>query len=75
MDDRFFTVRWMASQFQVNHYETMGYWSWMNGTLQPPVTHHGGVNQVETQLDRWKGRGWTYPEAKFQEGGTVFMRE
>lgn len=37
-----FTVRWMASQLQSNHYQNRGYWSWMDAQATAIVTMYKG---------------------------------
>jgi hypothetical protein len=37
VDDRY-TVRWMSSQNDTTRHHELGYWSWMDGSIDPPVT-------------------------------------
>eukprot|EP01119_Soliformovum_irregulare_P004118 TRINITY_DN1512_c0_g1_i2.p1 TRINITY_DN1512_c0_g1~~TRINITY_DN1512_c0_g1_i2.p1 ORF type:complete len:489 (-),score=150.49 TRINITY_DN1512_c0_g1_i2:23-1489(-) len=75
-DDRYFTLRWMSTQFQRNHMNKMGYWSWMDGTLSPLPTFHDGKAEVVTVTNAFfADGGWTYPEAVAQDGGTTLMKE
>lgn len=38
VDDRY-TVRWMSSQNDTTRHHELGYWSWMDGSIDPPVTY------------------------------------
>jgi hypothetical protein len=44
LDAQDWTVRWMASQLQINHAESCGMWSWMDGTIRQLVTHQSGCS-------------------------------
>merc|ERR1711991_186318 len=34
-----YTLKWMASQFQINNLNNQGYYSWMDGTITPYPTY------------------------------------
>ncbi len=74
VDDSHFTVRWMGTQLQANGREKNGYWSWMDGSLEPIVTYRDGVAEVVTPTPAYFGHGgWLYPEARGRRGGTTFI--
>lgn len=76
VEDRYFTVRWMASQFQINRLDREGYWSWMDGTLQPLPTFYQGQPEALTVTPAFFGEGgWTYPQARGRRGGTTYIEE
>ena len=74
VDDTHFTVRWMGTQLQASKAEKFGYWSWMDGCLEPIVTYHDGAAEVVTPTPAYFGHGgWLYPEARGRRGGTTFL--
>lgn len=56
-----YTIRWMASQLQDNHFDRLGYWSWMDGSITPVPTLHNGT--VEVSLPRVRDRAAARPTA------------
>jgi hypothetical protein len=56
-----FTIRWMASQLQSTpDFAKRGYWSWMDGTLQPEVTlspSNASVNEASTLAPAFFAQG------------------
>ncbi len=72
-----FTVRWMASQLQSNSDAQSGYWSWMDGSVQPvPTPGKGGAAQALTVTPAFFGSGgWTGPQAMGRRGGATYVRE
>ena len=71
-----FTVRWMSSQLQLNHLADAGYWSWMDGSVDPVVTDYQGQPEVMTVTPAFFGSGgWTGPAALARLGGTTYLRE
>jgi len=76
LDESRFTVRWMASQLQADHFDKDGYWSWMDGALQPITTFSGGKPEELTVTPAFFGDGgWTYPQAMGRLGGTTYLEE
>ncbi len=76
VEDRYFTVRWMASQLQINRLDREGYWSWMDGTLHPIPTFYQGQAEALTVTPAFFGEGgWTYPQARGRRGGTTYIEE
>jgi hypothetical protein len=57
VDDRFFTVRWCSSQHQVARDNEHGYWSWMDGTFDLPVTMRDGAPEAMTASVGFFGPG------------------
>lgn len=71
-----FTLRWMASQLQGNHFEKFGYWSWMDGVLHPIPTYHNGRAEALTVTPAFFGDGgWTAPAAVARRGGATFAEQ
>lgn len=76
VDTSLFTVRWMASQLQINHLDQQGYWSWMDGTIHPIPTYHDGSPEALTVTVAYFGDGgWTYPQARGRLGGSTYVEE
>ncbi len=70
-----FTIRWQSSQHEHNKHHLHGFWSWMDGSLNPPVTMFEGKPEALTistaffppggwRSENAYGRrnGWTYIE-------------
>ena len=74
VDDTHFTVRWMSSQNQATRHHELGYWSWMDGVIDPPVTYKDGVAESVTVTPSFFNTlGWTGPLANGRLGGTVYL--
>ncbi len=74
VDTSCFTVRWMGTQLQRTHGDEHGYWSWMDGCLEPIVTYYKGEPEVVTPTPAYFGHGgWLYPEARGRCGGTTYI--
>ncbi len=58
VDDSHFTIRWQSFMHENSHHNEAGYWSWMNKSLNQPVTYYEG-----------KPEGATISTAFFAEGG------
>jgi len=76
LKDSHFTVRWMAAQHDTKGYHRQGYWSWMDGSLEPMLTMYNGKPESLTvsvgffDLGMWLGKsahghrgGWTLVES------------
>lgn len=73
-DDTHFTVRWMSSQNQTTRHHELGYWSWMDGVIDPPVTYLDGVAEAVTVTPSFfNARGWTGPLAAGRRGGATYL--
>jgi hypothetical protein len=71
-----FTVRWWASQFQATHLNEKGFWSWMDGTIEPlPTKGDSGVEVVTLTNAFFGDRGWLFAPSLGQLGGSVLLRE
>jgi hypothetical protein len=69
-----FTVRWMSSQNQTTRHHELGYWSWMDGVIDPPVTVRGGVAEAVTVTPSYfNAQGWTGSLARGRLGGTTYI--
>ncbi|MBI5091637.1 MAG: hypothetical protein HZB26_04240, partial [Candidatus Hydrogenedentes bacterium] len=69
-----FTVRWMGTQLQISKMQEKGYWSWMDGSLEPVTTFYKGKAEVVTPTPSYfAGEGWIYPSARGRRGGTTFI--
>ena len=73
-DDSQFTIRWMSSQNQATRHHELGYWSWMDGVIDPPVTYQDGVAEsVVVTPAYFNAQGWTGPLARGRRGGTTYL--
>lgn len=69
------TIRWMASQLQVNHAESCGMWSWMDGTIQQKVTYHAGKPEETVVTPSCFGPGgWLAPTATGRDHGAPYLK-
>ncbi len=77
IDQSKFTVRWMTSQLQYNPgVAKEGYWSWMDGSIQPVPTYHDGKPEALTITPAFFGDGgWTYPQAMGRRNGATYLEE
>ncbi len=74
VDDRHFTVRWVSSQNQATHHHELGYWSWMDGVIDPLVTYKDGVAEAVTVTPTFfNAQGWTGPLARGRRGGATYL--
>jgi hypothetical protein len=74
VDDTHFTVRWMSSQNQTTRHHELGYWSWMDGVIAPPVTYKDGVAEVVTVTPSFfNALGWTGAGAYGRRGGSTYL--
>jgi hypothetical protein len=74
VDDTHFTVRWMSTQLQATGHEKLGYWSWMDGGIEPVTTYCQGEPEVVTVSTAFFGHGgWLYPEAYGRRGGATYV--
>jgi hypothetical protein len=74
VDDRHFTVRWMSSQNQTTRHHELGYWSWMDGVIDPPVTYRQGIAEAVTVTPAFfNARGWTDPLAYGRRNGATYI--
>ena len=74
VDDTHFTVRWMSSQNQTTRHHELGYWSWMDGVIDPPVTYRDGVAEAVTVTPSFfNALGWTGPGAYGRRGGATYL--
>jgi hypothetical protein len=74
VDETHFTVRWMSSQNQVTRHHEQGYWSWMDGSLEPMVTYRDGQAEAITVTPSFFAHyGWTAPEAYGRRGGWTYL--
>ncbi len=72
VDDTHFTVRWMSSQNQTTGHDKFGYWSWMDGITDFPVTYRNGVAEAATiSTAFFNALGWTGPGAHGRRGGAT----
>jgi hypothetical protein len=74
VDDSHFTIRWMSSQNQATRHHELGYWSWMDGVIDPPVTYRDGVAESVTVTPTFfNALGWTDKAAYARRGGTGYL--
>jgi hypothetical protein len=74
VDERFFTVRWHGSQHQINRLHERGYWSWMDGSLDPMLTLREGQPECLTvSVGFFAAGGWLAPDAYGRRGGWTLI--
>lgn len=74
VDDSHFTIRWMSSQNQVTLHHELGFWSWMDGSLEPMVTYKDGKAEAITVTNAFfEPLGWTAPNTWGKRGGTTYI--
>jgi hypothetical protein len=74
VDDAHFTVRWVSSQNQATRHHELGYWSWMDGVIDPPVTYKDGVAEAVTVTPTFfNAQGWTGSLARGRRGGATYL--
>jgi hypothetical protein len=74
-DDSRFTLRWMSSQLQQSQLDRHGYWSWMDGTMDPVPTYAKGLVEALTITPAFFGPGgWTDRRASGRRGGATFLQ-
>lgn len=74
VDDAHLTVRWMSSQNQATRHHELGYWSWMDGVAEVPVTYRDGAAEVVTVTPSFfNALGWTGPLARGRRGGATYL--
>jgi hypothetical protein len=74
VDDAHFTVRWMSSQNDTTHHHELGHWSWMDGSLEPPVTYRDGIAEAVTVTPSFfSAYGWTDKAAQGRKGGATYL--
>jgi hypothetical protein len=74
IDDSHFTIRYMSSQNQVTRHHELGYWSWMDGQLEPLVTYFNGKPEAITVTPAFfNPLGWTAAGSFGKRGGTTYL--
>jgi hypothetical protein len=74
IDDTHFTNRLMSSQNQLTRHHELGYWSWMDGQLEPLVTYFDGKPEAITVTPAFFGPlGWTAQDSYGRRGGTTYI--
>ena len=74
VDDSHFTIRYVSSQNQVTRHHELGYWSWMDGQLEPLVTYKDGKAEAITVTPAFfTPQGWTAPDSYGRRGGTTYI--
>ncbi|MFH1737966.1 MAG: hypothetical protein ABIH23_03075, partial [bacterium] len=74
VDDSHFTIRWVSSQHQGNHHNEWGYWSWMDGSLEQPVTFYEGKPECLTVSTAFfEGGGWVSEKSYGRRGGWTYV--
>lgn len=75
VDNTHFTIRWMSSQNQVTRHHELGFWSWMDGEIDPPVTYKDGeAEAVTVSVGFFAGQGWTGPGGYGRRGGATYLQ-
>ena len=74
VDDSHFTIRYMSSQNQITRHHELGYWSWMDGQLEPLVTYLNGNPEAITVTPAFfEPLGWTAANSYGRRGGTTYL--
>jgi hypothetical protein len=74
VDDSHFTVRWMSSQNQATEHNKLGYWTWMDGITEHPITYKDGAAEAGTVSTAFfDGDGWKAPTAHGRRGGATYI--
>ncbi len=74
IDDSHFTIRYMSSQNQLTRHHELGYWSWMDGQLEPLVTYFNGNPEAITVTPAFFAPlGWTASDSYGRRGGTTYL--
>jgi hypothetical protein len=73
-----FELRWMASQLQntPGFAQTLDYWSWMDGSMQPVLSLRAGVPEAATASSAFfAGNGWLDAStAAGKQGGSTLLQ-
>ena len=69
------TIRWMASQLQVDHAAECGMWSWMDGVIRQVVTYNSGAAEetVVTPSAFPIPDGWLDPRTVGRDHGAPYL--
>jgi len=68
------TVRWTASQLQMNHAERCGMWSWMDGSIRQLVTYHNhSAEEAVVTPSCFAGEGWLGSTATVRDHGAPYI--
>jgi len=74
IDDSHFTIRFMSSQNQITRHHELGFWSWMDGQLEPLVTYYNGKPEAITVTPAFFDHlGWTSANSFGRRGGTTYL--
>ncbi len=73
-DESQWTIRWMSSQLQYSDLGQKGYWSWMDGVMDPiPTINQKGETEALTVTPAFfSDGGWLGPKARGRLGGSTF---
>eukprot|EP00054_Salpingoeca_dolichothecata_P005104 m.33155 g.33155 ORF g.33155 m.33155 type:complete len:511 (-) comp15155_c0_seq1:25-1557(-) len=72
-----YLIRYMGTQLQSNpRLASLGYWSWMDGSLSPvPAMVNGTAEALTVTPAFFAGGGWVAPPAVARHGGSTFTTE
>jgi hypothetical protein len=74
IDDMHFTIRYQSAQHQATRHNEAGFWSWMDGSLDKPVTLHEGKPEAMTvSVGFFDGKGWKGDTAYGRRGGWTYV--
>ncbi|MBC7510112.1 MAG: hypothetical protein H7320_15405 [Ferruginibacter sp.] len=75
LDDTHFTLRFMSSQNQLTKHNELGYWSWMDGQIDPIITYKNSKAEAVTVTPSFFEKfGWLAPEAYGRRGGATYLQ-
>lgn len=74
LQNEHFTIRWQSSQNQTGKLHEQGYWSWMDGSLEPMLTMFEGKPEMLTvSAAFFASGGWKAPTAYGHRGGWTYV--
>lgn len=73
-DESQWTIRYMTSQLQMFNLGRQGYWSWMDGSIDPvpTINSKGEVEALTVTPAFFSEGGWLAPKARGRMGGSTF---
>jgi hypothetical protein len=64
----------MSSQNDTTFHHELGYWSWMDGSIDTPVTYQDGMAEAVTvSVGFFGAQGWKHPSAGGRRGGSTLL--
>jgi len=74
VNEEYFTVRWQSSQSDQTGFHEQGFWSWMDGSLEPMLTRYKGEPEALTVSTAFfSSGGWTADTAYGRRNGWTYV--